>query len=111
MPLTNGSGFEQDPAIFIVDLQDANKKLTKKSFLVIMVLFEGTFTFGSDLDRNRVTWETLQQWSNSHRQNPIGVRASYTNHAQMQVWSEQMWLNTTFILRGSRSWDKLEVET
>ncbi len=30
---------------------------------------------------------------------------------QTQVWSEQVWLNTTFISQGSRSWDKLSVET
>ncbi len=52
-----------------------------------------------------------QQWRNSFRQKPIGVRASYVTHGQMQVWSEQVWLNTTFISRGSRSWDKLAVET
>jgi hypothetical protein len=34
---------DPDPAIFVVDLQDANKKLTyKKVFLLIT--FEGTFT-------------------------------------------------------------------
>jgi hypothetical protein len=26
MPLTNGSGSDPDPAIFVIDLQDANKK-------------------------------------------------------------------------------------
>jgi hypothetical protein len=31
--------------------------------------------------------------------------------AQTQVWSKQLWLNTTFILQGSRSWDNLAVET
>ncbi len=31
--------------------------------------------------------------------------------AQTQVWSEQMWLNTTFISQGSRSWDNLAVKT
>jgi hypothetical protein len=30
MPLTYGSGSDPDPAIFIIDLQDANKKLFKK---------------------------------------------------------------------------------
>ncbi len=39
MPLTNGS----DPAIFVVDLQDANKKLIKKRNSCLL-LFEGTFT-------------------------------------------------------------------
>jgi hypothetical protein len=31
-----------DPAIFVIDLEDANKKLIVKKFLLI--LFEGTFT-------------------------------------------------------------------
>jgi hypothetical protein len=37
-----------------------------------------------------------QQWSNSSP-----TRASYATLSQMQVWSEQAWLNTTFILQGS----------
>ena len=32
MPLTKGSDPYPDPAIFVIDLQDANKKLIKKSF-------------------------------------------------------------------------------
>jgi hypothetical protein len=32
-----------DPAIFIIDLQDANKKLIKKKFSCVL-LFEGAFT-------------------------------------------------------------------
>jgi hypothetical protein len=48
MPLTNGSGFGSgcgsgDPAIFVIDLQDANKKIIKKKFFCLL-LFEGTFT-------------------------------------------------------------------
>ena len=36
---------DPDPAVFIIDLQDANKKLIKKKFFLhITVLFEGTFT-------------------------------------------------------------------
>jgi hypothetical protein len=34
---------DPDPPIFIIDLQDANKKLIKKKFFSIL-LFEGTFT-------------------------------------------------------------------
>jgi hypothetical protein len=34
---------DSDPSIFIIDLQDANKKRIKKKFFCI-VLFEGTFT-------------------------------------------------------------------
>jgi hypothetical protein len=41
--LTNGLDLDPDPAIFIVDLQDANKKLIQKKFFCLL-LFEGTFT-------------------------------------------------------------------
>jgi hypothetical protein len=34
---------DPDPAIFIIDLQDANRKLIKKKFLCIL-LFEGILT-------------------------------------------------------------------
>jgi hypothetical protein len=34
---------DADPAIFVTDLQDANKKLIKKKFFCSL-LFEGTFT-------------------------------------------------------------------
>jgi hypothetical protein len=35
MPLTNGSGdADLDPVIFITNLQDANKKQTKKKFCI-----------------------------------------------------------------------------
>ncbi len=34
---------DTDPSIFIIDLQDANKKKFKKKFSCIL-LFEGTFT-------------------------------------------------------------------
>ncbi len=41
------------------------------------------------------------------------LRRTCTLHdpAQTQVWSEQVWLDTTFISQGSRSWGKLAVET
>jgi hypothetical protein len=37
---------DPDPALFVGDLKDANKKLifSKKAFLLITVFFEGTFT-------------------------------------------------------------------
>jgi hypothetical protein len=42
-----------DPAIFVIDLQDDNKKLIKKFCLL---LFEGTFTsFFKDKKSKRVT--------------------------------------------------------
>jgi hypothetical protein len=34
---------DPDPSIFIIDLQDANKKLIKKKFFCF-ILFEGTLT-------------------------------------------------------------------
>jgi hypothetical protein len=34
---------DPDPAVFAIDLQDANKKLTK-IFFFCLLLFEGTFT-------------------------------------------------------------------
>jgi hypothetical protein len=34
---------DADPALFVVDLQEANKKLIKKKFFCLL-LFEGTFT-------------------------------------------------------------------
>ncbi len=61
-------------------------------------------------EQNRVTWETPSSVVFPLLQEPIGVLASYAPHVQMQVWSEQVWLNTTFIARGSRSWDKQAVE-
>jgi hypothetical protein len=46
-----------DPAIFIIDLQEANKKLIKKKFFCILpVLFEGTFpSFFKDKNQKEVT--------------------------------------------------------
>jgi hypothetical protein len=42
MPLTNGSGFGYpDPASFVIDLYDANKKLFLKKFFCLL-LFKGT---------------------------------------------------------------------
>ncbi len=44
---------DPDPAIFIIDLQDANKKLVEKKFFCLL-LFEGTFTsFVKDKKSNR----------------------------------------------------------
>jgi hypothetical protein len=44
---------DPDPAIFVIDLQDANKKLIK---LICLLLFEGTFTsFFKDKSQKEVT--------------------------------------------------------
>ena len=43
-----------DPAIFVIDFQEANKKLIKKVFCIL--LFEGTFTsFIKDEKSKKVT--------------------------------------------------------
>jgi hypothetical protein len=48
LPLTNGSGpnpdSDPDPALFVTDLQDANKKLIFIKKVFLLLLFEGTFT-------------------------------------------------------------------
>jgi hypothetical protein len=45
---------DPDPAIFIIDLQDANKKLIKKKKFFCILLFEGTFiSFFIDLKSKR----------------------------------------------------------
>jgi hypothetical protein len=55
MPLTKGSGPEDpDPAIFVIDLPDVNKKLffVKKCMLITYLLLEGTFkSFFRDKDK------------------------------------------------------------
>jgi hypothetical protein len=35
---------DSDPAIFVIDLQDANKKLIILTKIFCLLLFEGTFT-------------------------------------------------------------------
>ena len=67
--------------------------------------------FGTDPDRNRATWETPSSEAIPFRRKPLRRTRLLRNPAQTQVWSEQVWLNTTFISQGSRSWDKLAVET
>ncbi len=67
--------------------------------------------FGTDPDRNRVTWETHSSELIPCRRKPLRRTRLLRDPAQTQVWSEQVWLNTTFISQGSRSWDKLAVKT
>ncbi len=45
------------------------------------------------------------------RRKPLRRTRTLHDPAQTQVWSEQVWLDTTFISQGSRSWGKLAVET
>jgi hypothetical protein len=42
---------------------------------------------------------------------PLRRTRTLRDLAQTQVWSKQVWLDTTFISQGSRSWGKLVVET
>ncbi len=76
----------------------------------ILKKFE-TVLFGTVPDRNRVTWETPSSEAIPFCRKPLTRTGLLRNPAQTQVWSEQVWLNTTFISQGSRSWDKLAVET
>jgi hypothetical protein len=47
---------DPDPAIFVIDLQDASKKLIFWHNFVCLLLFAGTFTlFFKDKKSNRVT--------------------------------------------------------
>ncbi len=63
--------------------------------------------FGTDPDRNRALEETPRSWTDSLPSKMHTLR----DQAQTQVWSEQVWLDKTFISQGSRSWGKLAVET
>jgi hypothetical protein len=51
------SDADPDPAIFAIDLQDANKKLICLNYVFLLfLLFEGTFTsFFKDKSQNDVT--------------------------------------------------------
>ncbi len=53
--------------------------------------------FGTDPDRNRVTWETPSSELIPCRRKPLRRTRLLRGPAQTQVWSEQVWLNTTFI--------------
>jgi hypothetical protein len=56
MHLTNGSGCGYpDPAIFVIDLEDVNKKLILKKVFCLL-FFEGTFiSFFKDKKSKKVT--------------------------------------------------------
>jgi hypothetical protein len=56
---------DKDPAIFVIDLQEANKKLIKKMFFCLL-LFEGTFTLFS----------TDKKSTRSHK--TVGIKVSFT---------------------------------
>ncbi len=58
MPLTNGSGSE-DPAIFVIDLQDLNKKQKTKIFCLL--LFEGTCTSFSKIKSQKESQNSRNQ--------------------------------------------------
>jgi hypothetical protein len=49
---------DPDPAIFVIDLQDANKKIIQKIFFFCLLLFEGTFTsFFKNSSQKEVTMQ------------------------------------------------------
>jgi hypothetical protein len=50
---------DPDPSIFIVDLQDANKKLIFFKFFCI-VLFEGTFTSFFKVKKSKKSHKTVE---------------------------------------------------
>jgi hypothetical protein len=50
---------DPDPAIFVVDLQDANKKLIYKRFFCILI-FEGTFTSFFKDKKSKISHKTLE---------------------------------------------------
>jgi hypothetical protein len=56
MPLTNiNSDPDPDPAFFVIDLQDVNKKLIHLKKCFCLLLFEGTFTsFFKDKKSKRI---------------------------------------------------------
>ncbi len=66
--------------------------------------------FGTDPDWNWALEETPRSWTDSLPSKANRRTPSLRNPAQTQVWSEQVWLNATFISQGSRSWGKLAVE-
>ena len=67
--------------------------------------------FGTDPDRNRALEKPPGVELIPCRRKPLRRTCLLRDPAQTQVWSEQVWLNTTFISQGSRSWDKLAVKT
>ncbi len=47
------------PAIFVIDLQDANKKLILKKVSLLNILFEGTFTSFSKIKSQKRSHKTV----------------------------------------------------
>ncbi len=50
---------DQDPAIFVSDLQEANKKLFFYSFSAYYLLFEGTFTSFFKIKKSKRSHKTV----------------------------------------------------
>jgi hypothetical protein len=64
------SDLDPDPAIFVINLQDANKTLIKKKvFLLSTVLFEGTFTSVFKDNKSKRSHKT------------VGIKVSLTSFA------------------------------
>ncbi len=69
------------------------------------------WVFGTDPDRNRHLRRPSGVELIPCRRKPLRRMRTLRDPAQTQVWSEQVWLDTTFISQGSQSWGKLAVET
>ncbi len=67
--------------------------------------------FGTDPDRNRALEKPPAAELIPCRRKPLRRTRPLRDPAQTQVWSKQVWLNTTFISQGSRSWDKKAFKT
>ncbi len=80
------------------------------TFIEFATIIASLILFGTDPDRNRFTWETPSSEAIPFRRKPLRRMRLLRDPAQTQVWSEQVWLNTTFISQGSWSWDKLDVD-
>ncbi len=66
MPLTNGSGswiLDLDPAIFIIDLQDASPKLIFYHNFFCLLLFEGTSLFSKIKSQKESQNSSIQDFS------------------------------------------------
>jgi hypothetical protein len=95
---------------------DYNPPMLSQSFRLYFMASTQQFLtpwclFGTDPDRNRVLEKPPAVNRFPAVESHLGRTRLLRDPTQTQVWSEQVWLNTTFISQGSRSWDILAVET
>jgi hypothetical protein len=56
MPLTKDPDLDPDPSIFVINLQEANRKIIFLDQLFCLLVFEGTFTaFFEDKSQKEIT--------------------------------------------------------